>query len=907
MTVATSRITFIRRQAGCPCCSPQLTTSLVIASVSAVSLESDDRAVVELRELAPKGAGSLTVEEFGEELRSLIGGGIVLVEDAGPAACRCFESALRRVCDEVVTAADLRYQAGTVDADADTLQLLVVVLELLSGTDSKSIQALAIWSELAGRTTGPLYRLVLEERQGKGRRSPGGRRASNPGGRPVPAESNGHDEANAARESVPAETAPDLAEGGSLSRVIEGFEHRQGQIEMAKAIETAFANEANLIVEAGTGVGKSLAYLFPASEHAEKSGSPIVVSTHTRALQEQILHQDVPILQEARRQSGRRPIKAVSLKGRSNYLCQIRWNAAKFQAVDDPATADFYAKVALWELATETGDKAELKLSGEEERLFQRLSAEEDACPVSQCQLLHARDCFLLRSRRAAQAAQIVVVNHALLLTDATAGSQILPRFDCLVLDEAHQIETVATKQMSLKVDQPGLVAAGRALAWLDRSSISGILGEAMRVYLAGGLSLIDRDGSLLAEATRSAVQVSQAIEDDAAAFFAIVERVMESAGRNGSRQESVRVTDGVRSQPIWSDLEIAWSRVDDGLAALIKKASAVEACIDRLIRAGSLDEQADQVELDLNSWVRTAKELRAALAECATAPSAERVYWLEKSPVIGRLSINAAPIHVGKMLNEALLDRTESTVLTSATLTTQGSFSFFQDRLSLQDADSLRVESPFDYKTSSLLFVANDVPEPGGAGYQEAIDDTLVALGDALDGKMLVLFTSHRALREAYEGTRDRLANKGVQVVAQDLDGPAHVVAERLKEGPGTVVLGTASLWEGVDIPGADLSALVIARLPFDVPSDPVFEARSEAYERPFMEYSLPRAVLRFRQGFGRLIRSKRDRGICVVLDRRIVAKRYGQEFIRSLPGCGVVVESHRKAAAIASDWLER
>ena len=271
-----------------------------------------------------------------------------------------------------------------------------------------------------------------------------------------------------------------------------------------------------------------------------------------------------------------------------------------------------------------------------------------------------------------------------------------------------------------------------------------------------------------------------------------------------------------------------------------------------------------------------------------------------------GRLSLNAAPLHVGSHLRAGLLERMRSVVLTSATLTTDAGFAYVKDRLSCEEADELALNSPFDYRRSALLYLCDDIPEPNQPGYQQMLERTIVELGTALEGRTLVLFTSHAAMRAVHRAIKQPMAARGVTVLAQRADGSPRQLIEQFKSSSRTMLLGTSTFWEGVDVVGPALSALVIAKLPFAVPSDPVVAARSELFDNPFMQYSVPQAVLKFKQGFGRLIRSSSDRGICVVLDRRTISKRYGSSFVQSLPTCTVRVDSAGRAAEAARAWLD-
>ena len=304
--------------------------------------------------------------------------------------------------------------------------------------------------------------------------------------------------------------------------------------------------------------------------------------------------------------------------------------------------------------------------------------------------------------------------------------------------------------------------------------------------------------------------------------------------------------------------------------------------------------------------WAWTAEERDARMTEFVSTPSGAMIYWLSRRLVTDETSGHAAPLHVGGILNERLFNRCESVTLTSATLTTDGSFDYVRDRLSLDDADELRVPSPFDYRRSVLVAVADDIPEPGEQGHQKKLQEAVVEICVASGGRAMVLFTSHSALQAAHRAVKRPLEARNILVLGQRIDGSPRQLIDRLKANPRTIILGTNSFWEGVDIVGDALSLLVITKLPFPVPSDPIFAARSEQFDDPFGQYAVPQAILRFKQGFGRLIRSADDRGACVVLDRRIVSRRYGDAFVNSLPECDVRVASTVRVAAIVGDFLD-
>ncbi|HSH21385.1 MAG TPA: helicase C-terminal domain-containing protein, partial [Candidatus Caenarcaniphilales bacterium] len=315
---------------------------------------------------------------------------------------------------------------------------------------------------------------------------------------------------------------------------------------------------------------------------------------------------------------------------------------------------------------------------------------------------------------------------------------------------------------------------------------------------------------------------------------------------------------------------------------------------------------QRDELVVELTGAARLAYEYAARLVGVFGSPDDETVYWIERSPVQGNITLHAAPLYVDELLREHLFNRLRTAVLTSATITTDGSFEFIADRVGLPDSDQVALPSPFDYERSTLLYLADDVPEPQAPGYQAALQRALLDLCARVGGRALVLFTSHAALQATYRAIKGPLDDQNIIVLGQRIDGNPRQLVERLRSTPNVVVLGTASFWEGVDIVGQALSLLVITKLPFSVPSDPVFAARSEMLEQPFLEYAVPQAILRFKQGFGRLIRSSQDRGVCVVLDRRVVSRRYGASFVQSLPPCQVRVGRAADAAWAAAEWLD-
>jgi DNA polymerase-3 subunit epsilon/ATP-dependent DNA helicase DinG len=703
-----------------------------------------------------------------------------------------------------------------------------------------------------------------------------------------------------------------LRAGGALSRVVAGFEHRRPQEQMALAVAQAFNEDQHVLVEAGTGTGKSIAYLLPAAMHARERGETVVVSTNTLALQDQLFRKDIPDLKRALDGTGESPpFVAAVLKGRQNYLCLRRWFASQRQPVGSADEAALRAKVLLWLGATETGDRAELRLTAEEEGQFRHISAEGEACAAARCVFQQRNQCFLFRARRQAEHAHIVVVNHALLLSDTMEGGHILPEYEHLIVDEAHHLEDQATNQFGFSVGEAALTEVLDAAVRADGPLFGGTIQLAINELARAATTDAERSRAASAlERARALLGRSTALKLSAGDLFARLREIVDQSGQGTSGYDrSLRITPQVRRQSQWVEVEIAWERVDRDLIAVEADLVWFLEAVERI--PNEIDEEddltgADDLAVDLMNAIRQCGELRSKLAEIAIDPSDEAVYWIERDNHRATFSLRAAPLHVGPFLEDRLFDHLRTAVLTSATLTTDGGFDYVRERLGLETAEELAVASPFDYERSTLLYLVDDIPEPNAPGYQRDLQDVLVDLGVALGGRTLVLFTSHAALQATYRAIKLPLEDRGIVALAQRSDGSARQLIERLKHSTNVMLLGTSTFWEGVDVVGPALSALVIAKLPFAVPSDPVFAARGEGFDEPFNQFAVPQAVLKFKQGFGRLIRSGQDRGVCAVLDRRVISKRYGASFIQSLPPCTVEVAAAADLPAAAVAWLE-
>jgi DNA polymerase-3 subunit epsilon/ATP-dependent DNA helicase DinG len=659
-------------------------------------------------------------------------------------------------------------------------------------------------------------------------------------------------------------------------------------------------------------VGKSLAYLLPLVLYSLKHGVRVVVSTNTINLQEQLLQKDIPALVGVLEEKGIIPkgeFRAVPLKGRANYLCLRRWNQLAHGESLSRDEARLLSKALVWLRDTGTGDRNEINLSGKDAATWSRISAgEKGMCPGMRGE----GSCFLRTARDRAEGAHMIVVNHALLLSDLALGGGLLPEYQHLVIDEAHHLEEEATRQLGFQVSQNML---GEEMDALRR-----LLAEVRLLFRSSSMSSIQmqRGEEMVTEVD---TQWSRRMRDSWERLWNVAETFLSQQSEADGDQFQLRITRSTRAQPGWSDIEIAWENVELALTDGTRQVGRL--C--RYLEASSLNPSADQdaTILDLTAWQEGVEQLQERLKTLLAAPAEDRrIDWMarvqegrgDSSSRSSYIVLHSAPLNVGPELVERLFSRKSSVVLTSATLSTsarvepdrKGNFDYIRERVGLEDSAELLVGSPFNYSRAALLLIPEDMPLPDAWGYQQAMETVLLGLVKALEGHTLVLYTSHAALRGAARAVRGPLEGEGIRVLAQGIDGSPRQILHSFSENPKSVILGTSSFWEGVDVSGGMLKALVLARLPFHVPSDPIFAARSAQYEDPFFQYALPQAVLRFRQGIGRLIRSSQDRGNIVVLDKRIIARTYGKTFLNSIPPCTVKLGPLSSIPGYAAEWIE-
>ena len=684
--------------------------------------------------------------------------------------------------------------------------------------------------------------------------------------------------------------------GGPLSDAMPGFEDRPEQVAMARAVAEAINHGKRLIVEAGTGVGKSLAYLLPAILYAVMNNKRVVISTNTINLQEQLVNKDVPLLAQALAHVDGLAIhdlRFTQLKGRANYLCLRRWHHLRSSENLSDSEARLLAKTMIWLQTTDAGDRSELNLGHRSAAApWDRLSAQG----ALECQGVSGL-CFLRAARERAAAAHLVIVNHALLLSDVTAGGSLIPNYDILIIDEAHHLEEEATRHLGFELARSRFDEHIQTVGG-DR----GLLAEAVNAFR--GSSAAPTRRSAVEELAAGAVVLLPRVRDNVAKLFGMLAGLLRASVEDDSNKgRESRITSATRTQPGWSQLEVEWENVDLTLSELGVALRQLHISLEGLEDAGLIDYEGLVMELANAQQVNA--ELRQRLAEFIPHPDPEAVYWATPGAQNDDLALYAAPLHVGETLDRALFSEKDCVVMTSATLSADGAFDHICERTAFSDAEELLLGSPFDYPNAALLCVPEDMPEPASWAYQAAVEQAITDTVLAVEGRTMALFTSHASLQATASAIRGDLQARGITVLAQGIDGPPPQLMRRFLDDPRSVLLGTASFWEGVDLAGESLKALLVARLPFSVPTEPVFAARSDLYEEPFNQYAVPQAVLRLRQGFGRLIRTKTDRGVAVILDRRITSRAYGKAFLNSLPPVSFKTCSLHLLADEIKDWL--
>jgi Rad3-related DNA helicase len=693
-----------------------------------------------------------------------------------------------------------------------------------------------------------------------------------------------------------------LAADSAIGQALADYEPRAEQVHMARMVADALNDGGQLIVEAGTGTGKGLAYLLPAAMYAVASQQRVVVSTATTTLQDQLCARDLPLVRLGLGNESCDELKVSVLKGRANYVCLQRWQMLLQSPELEIEDRTLLLKTLFWLPRTRTGDRAELRLTPREEEAWQRINAVAEACTPVRCQFHRIGVCFLARARRAAEESHIVITNHALLLSDLVTRSRVLPDYSVLIVDEAHHLEDEATAQLGWRISEWELA---RRLEQLWSPAVghgsTGSVPEALAVIsTSAGLQLPQELVPVIQDGERAVLELGSRIGQ----FFDGLARLLEDPERvAGSDETTVRLNAAVRAGSIWQELEGVWAdaltRLEALERAVAEVTSYVEAAPAGLEAARSIG---NELGAQLDYWHDVRRRLNIAIH----TPEASAVYWVAGGSRSRSAWLHAAPLEVASLLRERLFAIPETSILVSATLSVGRSFEYVKRRLGLEDASSAALGSPFDYARAALLYVPNDLPDPTQVGYQRLVEHALLDLIVRLDGRTLVLFTSRAHLRTTYQALRPALVAQHITLLGQGIDESSRTrLLEAFRRGSRVALFGTNAFWEGIDVVGEALSCVVVTRLPFAVPTDPVYAARAEQFEEPFAEYAVPQAVLRLKQGFGRLIRAQSDRGAVVVLDRRLVTRQYGHAFLQSLPPCSVQQGPTARIGVEAANWL--
>jgi len=623
---------------------------------------------------------------------------------------------------------------------------------------------------------------------------------------------------NAKTEKAPLERV--FGPGGWLARRHPNYEYRPGQLEMAESVEAASENRQHLIVEAGTGTGKTLAYLVPMM----RSGRRVVISTGTKNLQEQLFFKDIPFLKKLFPD-----VRVALMKGRQNYLCRQKlYDIEKQPVLNGLEEVAQYPKLKDWEAKTESGDRAELGWLPDSSELWAKVDARRETCTGQKCAQFDR--CFITLMHQHAAAADLIIVNHHLFFADlAIRGSEVaslLPDYEALVFDEAHDIEDVATQYFGLQVSNYRFEELAR-----------------------------DTEATLKLKGMKSD-EVLHAVAElrrRAELFFELFPN-QETRSSFDNRDSFLQVHGG-------------------------SYASLLSALVRLETELGRLKDRPEEV----NNLMRRAVELRQALQAVLEGKERNMVYWWERR---GRgVFVEATPIDVAPVLKQRLFESVDTVILTSATLAVGGNFDFLKRRLGIENAKERILDSHFDFPSQALLYTPLHLPDPREPTFARQAAEEVVQLLKATRGRAFVLFTSHQQMREVYERVHPHV--RYPMLIQGSM--PKTEMLERFRNTPHAVLFGTSSFWQGVDVQGEQLSAVVIDRLPFAVPTDPVIAARirqiNEEGGNAFMDYQVPQAVLSLKQGFGRLIRSQTDRGVLAILDNRMMRKQYGRTFLESLP----------------------
>jgi len=703
--------------------------------------------------------------------------------------------------------------------------------------------------------------------------------------------------------------AKQLDTGGMVSKQFSAYEKRSGQIALSKQVARAFNDSEILLTEAGTGTGKSIAYLLPAILWANAAGERVVISTNTKNLQEQLFFNEIPLLSKVLDF----PFRAVILKGRGNYICLNRWQ----RLIDSPVhyiskkERALMLPVASWLLETTTGDISEtgffslLLQSG----LLDHINSDITSCLGARCAL--REKCFVNRIRKAAQRSHIIIVNHSLVFSDMVSDGGVLGGYTRIVFDEAHNLEKTALRFLGVTMNY---YSVRRVLNHLysKNEQVYGVL--VMLRKWVGNMGKGWPEFAKNAATVENAVETVQYVHSITNTLFKNLNTAVlaQTENKEDSPEGKLRY---FANSPVFDMCKETISEFSELMTALIRVLEEVYILVSS-VSSNHLHNRED-ILIDIE---KSRQYLKAIIDEFAflVEASGRNVFWFEYNPnaAWASLKINSAPLDIAEKLAVGLYDHMETVIMTSATLTVARDFFYIRERLGLNLDTRERVtefiaSSPFDYQRQSAVVIPAFLPSPKKEDFIERANEVLLSIARDVRRGMLVLFTSKGHLQRSYYELKDMFDRHGITLMGQGIDGSRNLLLRRFREEKSSVLFGTDSFWEGVDVPGSALELVVIVRLPFAVPTEPIIQAQMDEIKRaggqPFMEYSVPEAAIKLRQGAGRLIRHCNDQGAVIVLDTRIVTTKYGSIFRRCLPGTSIRVDNEDLLTERLNKWFER
>ncbi len=717
-----------------------------------------------------------------------------------------------------------------------------------------------------------------------------------------------------------------LAPTGPFSLSFKGFEARKEQQLMMGNILEAYNQDQIALIEAGTGTGKSLAYLIPAILWALETKERTVISTNTITLQEQLLHKDIPLIEKTLNTT----IKTVLVKGMQNYLCLRKLSEMQQESLLlTPQENEELDKISAWSGSTSDGSRSSLPLAPSQ-NLWERLSAESDTCNRTQCH--YYQQCHFFKARRQASEAQVLIVNHHLLFADLVYRAEndqakdagILPNYNRIIIDEAHNIEDIATEYFASHISQLDIMRLMARLASEKGGKVNGklpLLKEKIISHYRNNFSpkvssIQNRLTIDLPGMRRDLLQHTH----EAFKLFAEFSKLAHETEQNSPTENKLRIYPHHQEHVRWTQqLMPSAKQLNDSIQRYAQGLKAIIEDIKQL-NDNALDEQIKGILFEINALANRLGQYATAISRFTLEPTpVNTVRWIESQPL--KLMVNTslvdAELNITKTLAECLFNKFSTIILCSATLTTDKHFNFIRKQLGLtkeilgdRKIKEYTYDSPFNFIEQAMLAIPNDLPNPNDPSFIKNAAERIWQALLASHGNAFVLFTSHSMLKTCFELLEQRLKDNLYHPLKQG-DDDRLALLNKFKKTNRSVLFGTDSFWEGIDVTGDALRCVIIVKLPFKVPTDPLMQARSEAITArggdPFMEYSLPQAIVKFKQGFGRLIRNQRDRGCIICLDNRITTKKYGQFFLNSLPKCQQVFIPSNNLKSCMEDFYRR